>query len=119
MSGPVIDRGAVDRLLSVIGGNRADLLELLDEFFLTGPDNLRRMEAAAASGDLNTLRIAAHSLKSNGRDFGAVDLAGICEGIERACKAGSLDDAPGQVAAAREAFAAASVGLKRMLAGDG
>lgn len=118
MNETVIDRTAIDRLLSVIGGSRADLRELLEEYFLVGPENLRKMERAAATGNLDALRIAAHSMKSNSRDFGAVALAGICERLERGCKAGSVDDAPGQVAAAAEAFAAARTTLTKLVTED-
>lgn len=113
-----IDRKAIDRLLAVIGGNRDDLLELLEEFFSAAPEILRRMEHAANNNDINALRIASHSLKSNGRDFGAVTLAGLCENLERACKSGTVEDAPGQVTAIASAFDAARRALERGVPGN-
>ncbi|MCY1126517.1 Hpt domain-containing protein [Frigidibacter sp. RF13] len=113
-----IDESAIARLLGVIGGDQDDLLELLNEFFVVAPDNLLKMERAAASGNLDTLRIASHSLKSNGRDFGAVDLANLCQRLEQACKSGAVSDAVGQVAAITDAFAAAKASLKKLVAGN-
>ena len=88
------------------------------EFFVVAPDNILKMEIAAASGNLDTLRIASHSLKSNGRDFGAVDLANLCQRLEQACKSGAVSDAVGQVAAIAAAFAAAKSSLKKLVAGN-
>ena len=48
------------------------------------------------------MRIAAHTLKSNARSFGAVRLAASCEALERECRKGTVDD-PLVVAAAIEA----------------
>lgn len=118
MSDAKIDDSAIERLLGVIGGDRDDLLELLDEFFVVAPDNLRKMEKAAASGDIHTLRIASHSLKSNSRDFGAVALADLCQGLEHACKSGSVPDSVDRVAAIAEAFEAAKPSLTKLVVGN-
>lgn len=117
MSAGNIDESAIERLLKVIGGDRNDLLELLEEFLVLAPDALRKMEEAAETGDLGALRISSHSLKSNSRDFGLVVLADICDSLERACKEGSVDDAPRRVAAASEAFASASIALRALVTG--
>ncbi|MDI3338852.1 Hpt domain-containing protein [Defluviimonas aestuarii] len=119
MSDAKIDGSAIERLLGVIGGDRDDLLELLDEFFVVAPDYLRKMQEAALSGDLDNLRIASHSLKSNSRDFGAVDLAGLCQSLEHACKSGAVSDAASQVAAIDAAFAAAKTSLNKLVVGNG
>ena len=55
------------------------------------------MKSAADANDLEALRISAHSLKSNGRDFGAVALASSCETLERDCRNGSVEDPVGRV----------------------
>lgn len=115
MTGASIDRSAIERLLGVIGGNRDDLMELLEEFLVVAPDGLRKMERAVNSGDLDALRIAAHSLKSNSRDFGAVALAGLCQDLEHACKSGVVVNAAGQVEAIAEAFATTRTALESMV----
>ena len=97
MSEDVIDLEALKRLLDVIGGDPEDLDELLEEFEEVGPSTLKNMQDAAASGDLDALRISSHSLKANGRDFGATALSKACEGLEHACKSGEVADPVGQV----------------------
>lgn len=98
MSDNVIDRAALDRLLTAIGGDMEDLEELLDDFAELGPQTLSKMKSAAAERDLDTLRISAHSLKSNARDFGAMALAAQCERTERAAVSGEIDDPAAYVA---------------------
>jgi len=55
------------------------------------------MRAAAAAGDLDTLRIAAHTLKGNARDFGAMALSEVCSALEVECRTGAVSDASAQV----------------------
>ena len=97
MSDEVIDLEALRRLLDVIGGDPEDLDELLEEFEDVGPSTLATMQGAAATGDLDALRIASHSLKSNARDFGATQLATSCETLEHACRDGAVDDPEAKV----------------------
>jgi HPt (histidine-containing phosphotransfer) domain-containing protein len=97
VSDDVIDLEALKRLLEVIGGDPEDLDELLQEFEDVGPSTLATMQSAAANGDIDALRISSHSLKSNGRDFGATALAEACETLEHACKAGDVVDPVSQV----------------------
>ncbi len=92
MSTEIINRDAIHRLLSVIGGDKEDLLELLNEFEESAPLLVGKMKAAATEANLDSLRISAHSLKSNSRDFGAVTLADLCENLEHACKSGEVSN---------------------------
>ncbi len=93
----VIDPAALEKLRDVIGGDPEDLAELIDEFHAVTPEVLAAMKSAADANDLEALRISAHSLKSNGRDFGAVALASSCETLERDCRNGSVEDPVGRV----------------------
>ncbi len=99
MNEVVIEKEALQRLLNVIGGDPDDLQELLEDFEETTPTTLQEMKDAAANGDLTALRISSHSLKANGRDFGAMALARACEQLEEACRNGSVDDPLAEVAA--------------------
>jgi HPt (histidine-containing phosphotransfer) domain-containing protein len=114
----VIDRTAIDRLLEVIGGDREDLAELIDDFRSETPRLLTRMQAAAASQDLGELRIVSHSLKSNGRDFGAIRLTALCEQLEHACRDGAVDDPQERVDAIGRELETASEALSRLLPRD-
>ena len=92
MTEPIIDPAALEKLREVIGGDPEDLAELIDEFHAVTPEVLASMKSAADANDFEALRISAHSLKSNSRDFGAVALALSCETLERDCRNGSVDD---------------------------
>lgn len=97
MPNNVIDKAALARLLEVIGGDPDDFAELLEDFRSEAPAIQEKMQSAAAAEDLTALRICAHSLKSNARDFGATELAKICEVLERDCHSGQMDDPVGRV----------------------
>ncbi len=114
-----IDRRAIDRLLNVIGGDPDDLLELLDDFEKTTPGLVTAMRAGALAGDRDQIRIPAHSLKSNSRDFGALRLASLCEALEHACKQGDPDDALSDVEAIDGELTAARAALTAMFRNDG
>lgn len=83
-----ISKSALGRLLAAIGGDRDDLEELREDYLAVAPELAQRLASAHGSADLNKLRITAHELKSNARDFGAESLAYLCEAVERAAKQG-------------------------------
>lgn len=115
MNDPVIDHSAIDRLLRVIGGDIEDLRELIEEFLTSTPELVSRMEKAAEDGNLDTLRITSHTLKANGRDFGASSLAALCERLEGDCKSGLVEDPVGQVAMIARQLVATREALGRMV----
>ena len=93
MTEETINRGALRQLMDAIGGGPDDLLELLDDYFETAPELAEAIATAAVHGDLNSLRIAAHTLKSNARDFGALRLSSLCATLEAECRAGAVANA--------------------------
>ncbi|MGN6487680.1 MAG: Hpt domain-containing protein [Devosia sp.] len=113
-----IDRQALDRLREIVGGEAADLIELIDSFLEEGPLLAERLAASQQAADLAGARRAAHSLKSNARDMGATELAEICMRLEAECAAGAL---PGKadIDAVQSAFAAAAAELRNMLPAEG
>jgi len=84
----LISKSALGRLLTAIGGDRDDLEELRDDYLAVARELAKRLAAAHGRADLDTLRITAHELKSNARDFGAESLADLCEAVERGTKLG-------------------------------
>lgn len=111
MTGTTIDRAALKKLLEVLGGDPEDLAELMGDYVEDAPELARQIADAAAAEDRDALRIAAHTLKSNSRDFGAVALAELCADLEHACREGMPADAvtaakriAGEEAAARQAL---------------
>lgn len=99
MDETAIDLSALRRLLEMIGGDPEDMAELLEDYREAAPDLAGQIRVAAETGDLDALRIAAHTLKSNARDFGAMRLALLCEELEHACRDGQVGDPAGIAAA--------------------
>ncbi len=106
-----IDESALVRLLETIGGDVEDLRELIDDYAEDAPALVGAISAAAEQGDTEALRIAAHTLKSNARDFGAVRLSALCESLEHACREGVPNDAK----AAADEISAADSAARRAL----
>ncbi len=69
------------------------------------------MRQAAQSGDAPALRLAAHSLKSNSADFGAMALNALCKQLEMMGKDNQLDGALPLIDEADAAFEAAKPAL--------
>lgn len=107
MNTPDIDRTALKRLFHVMGNDIGELEDLRRDYLEDAPDLARRITEAAAQGDWTALRIAAHTLKSNARDFGAVQLAGLCADLEKACIDGRPEDPAGFAERIRDAECAA------------
>ncbi len=87
----VIDRTVLDGLLESFGGDMEFFGEMLDTFFEDSPRQLGVARAGLAAGDAEAVRRAAHSLKSNCANFGALALSGQCRELEILAKAGSLE----------------------------
>lgn len=118
MSDDVIDRSALRRLLKLIGGDPEDLGDLLRDYQDQAPELASRIGAAARSNDLEALRIAAHTLKSNARDFGAMRLSAICEELEQECRSGAIADPVSKADAIASEEAAARQALGNVAAED-
>ena len=112
MDNEEIDIDALKRLSTAIGGDPADLKELLDEYLKTAPTIVERLRANVNDDNATAIRIAAHELKSNARDFGAWRLADLCSELERACLSGETSG----VAEAVERIAAAEAVARQCLA---
>ena len=90
MNKEVIDPAALGKLLELLGGDPDDLDELLTDYFDEAPRLSARIARAASDGNADALRISAHTLKSNARDFGAELLASLCAELEQVCRQGQL-----------------------------
>jgi CheY-like chemotaxis protein len=94
----VLDQAALEGLLSLLGGEFANLAQLIDSFLEEAPRLLAELNQAVAGGDAAAVRRVAHSLKSNGADFGAVAFAALCKELEGMGRAGELAGAAGLAA---------------------
>jgi signal transduction histidine kinase/DNA-binding response OmpR family regulator len=89
----VLDPAALDRLRKTVGGDAAVLAELIDSFLEDAPQLLTTLRQASEQGDAAGMRLAAHTLKSNAADFGAMRFSNLCKELEQLGQAGTLDGA--------------------------
>jgi HPt (histidine-containing phosphotransfer) domain-containing protein len=83
----------LSELRESVGDDPAFVGELIDELLEAAPGLLEALREAAAAGDAAAAQRAAHTLKGNGRTFGAVELARLCQAAETAAADGDLDAA--------------------------
>jgi len=93
-----LDESTLDELRASVGGDQAFLAELADELLADAPRQLEALRAGLAAGDAEPVRRAAHTLKGNGRTFGAEELASVSQELEAAAAAGDLGAAGAKVA---------------------
>ena len=86
----VIDRATLNNLLAATGWDETFFGELMDTYFDDTPQLLAAMRQSVATGKAEELRRAAHSLKSNSANFGALALSGMCKQLEEIGKNGAL-----------------------------
>ena len=113
-----IDPTALKRLLEVVGGDLEELEDLRNDYLEDAPDLAQRLLDAASRGDLTALRIAAHTLKSIARDFGAARLAELCATLEKACIEGGPEDPLGLAKRIRDEEDSARRALSGLNLGD-
>lgn len=95
-----------------VGGDSEFLAELIDELLADAPAQLAALREAASSGDAEQARRAAHTLKGNGRTFGAGALAALCQEAETAAGAGDLAAVAAQVGEIEAEWARVSAELR-------
>ena len=91
MSDTLIDHEAWETMKSMT--DPAFLVELIDVYLNDSPQLIEQMRLGLAAGDVETVRRAAHSLKSNSASFGANRLANAARELEMIAKGGNLDGA--------------------------
>ena len=86
-----LDMAALGELRASVGDDPEFVAELIDDFVADAPVQLESLREAASSGDADTARRAAHTLKGNSRTFGATGLASLCQDAEGAAGLGDLE----------------------------
>lgn len=99
-----VDPAALDRLLDITGGDPSFVDELIQTYLDDAVVLLEAMRTATVSGRSEDLVRPAHSLKSNSASVGAERLAELCRQLEADARSGSVEGAPGRVAAALAEF---------------
>lgn len=82
----------VSALLALFEGDREFVDRLLAEFVASNTATCDRLQAAAATGDREATRLAAHKLAGSARTVGAADLAGAADRLEAAAGPGGEGD---------------------------
>lgn len=80
------------------------LVELIDVYLNDSPQMIEQMHTGLDAHDIEIVRRAAHSLKSNSASFGAQRLANAARELEMIAKSGSLDGATVKLAAIEAEF---------------
>lgn len=75
----------------MLGGEFDYLVELIDSFLEDAPQLLSELDQFVQSEDAAGVHRLAHSLKSNGADFGASSFSNLCKELERMGKEGTMD----------------------------
>ncbi len=105
MPDEIIDRATLSNLLATIGDDVSFLGDLMDTFFDDAPQLLATIRRSAEAGQAEELRRAAHSLKSNSANFGAMTLSRMCRELEELGKNGTLAGAGERLAQAEAEYA--------------
>ncbi|MDM0013004.1 Hpt domain-containing protein [Variovorax sp. J22P168] len=110
MSDSTIDRASFEELRETAGTDFVK--ELVQTFLEEAPVILRELREAFAAGQADDFRRAAHSLKSNGLTFGALQLGAMARDLELGGLAATTSAAPiDALAQEYEKVAAALTGL--------
>ena len=111
-AGPAVEPGVLAEFAELIGDDDGGVRrDLIDTFLADGSERLSRLGAARAEGDIDTVKIEAHTLKSSSAQVGALALSAACAEIEAAARAGSLDGVSGQMDGLSFQFVQVSAGL--------
>jgi CheY-like chemotaxis protein len=90
----LIDPSALDNIRALDDGSGDSLLDEIIQIYLhEAPQDLRRLKAALAAGQLAELGRIAHGLKSASFNVGAIPMGELCRRLERLGKAGEAHGA--------------------------
>jgi CheY-like chemotaxis protein/HPt (histidine-containing phosphotransfer) domain-containing protein len=108
----VLDPAALEDLLSMLGGEFSYLEELIDSFLEDAPQLLAELNQFVVDGDPNGASRMAHSLKSNGADFGAATFSSLCKELEEQGRSGELNGAADLLAQIEAEYAKLDAALR-------
>jgi GAF domain-containing protein/DNA-binding response OmpR family regulator len=94
-----VDEAVIARLAESMGGDDSFVAELVEQFLSDSPALLAAARRGLEGGDVDEVRRAAHTLKSNAATFGANELAERSKTLEFAARDGALEDGPAMLRA--------------------
>ena len=86
-----LDLDVLGELRESVGDDPEFVAELIDDFLADAPAQLESLARGGDLGRRDRRRRAAHTLKGNGRTFGAGKLASLCQEAEAAAGADDLE----------------------------
>ena len=102
---PALDETVLECLRELQVEGEPDLLgELIDLFAADTPELIAAMQAAAAAGAPDALRLAAHSAKGSSSNLGATVLADVFKAIEDHGRTGTTSGVPALLAQAEAEY---------------
>lgn len=113
MSDAIIDQDTFAGLKGLVGDDFVG--ELVETFFEEAAGLFAEMSQALNDGDAETFRRSAHSLKSNGASFGAMQLASLARELEYMSRDGRLNEAGPNLPRVKIAYEQAVEALKALL----
>ena len=105
----VIDHGVLDDFEEMMGEGGAAVVSGLVDTYVS--ESTKLIDQIADGTDLDTVRMAAHTLKSSSRSMGALQLGDLAETIEYSIRNGAGDAISAERARIRGEFIAASTEL--------
>ena len=99
-----LDGTSLARLQEIMGGEFNNLALLIDSFLADAPVLIDQLSKSISEGNAAEVRRLAHSLKSNGVDFGAQEFTALCKDLEAAGKSNQLDHTAALLACLTQEF---------------
>jgi HPt (histidine-containing phosphotransfer) domain-containing protein len=115
----ILDPAALDSLRDVVGDDDEFFAELVTTFLDDAPQLLSGLRTALEASDAAEVRRFAHSLKSNGAEFGASAFSQSCHQLETDAKGGDLASAEALVTQIEVQFVEVESALRELLAASG
>jgi HPt (histidine-containing phosphotransfer) domain-containing protein len=111
-----IDRAVLNNLLTMFNGDKTFVYEVIGTYLEDGARLISNLEQALAAGNAEDLRRAAHSLKSNSANLGAMTLADLSRELEAVGKTGMLTEATSKAASVKTEFERVQDALEKIRA---
>ena len=107
-----LDAAALETLRGMLADAEPGMMAaLLDALFEDAPRLVEQMRSGISEGNAELTQRAAHTLKSDAAQFGALRLADHCRELEYLARSGSLGGAGALLTAVEEAWSEASSAL--------
>ena len=109
----LLDQHTLENLRLLGDDDPAFLADIIDLFLEDTPPLLASLQAAIATNDLGSMRMAAHTLKGSAANLGAVVLANIARDIEHQAREGDSSGIPALTATLVASFAQTETALRK------